>query len=82
MARSAFDKPPIRPVDLFEDFVEQRGDLRPRQTNVEFFEARRSSGQKRPLIVIVVAWLICAAFAITVGFVAWLMIGALTMYQL
>ena len=82
MPRSAFDKPPIRPVDLFEDFVEQRGDLRPRQTNVEFVEARRSSRQKRPLIVTVVAWLICAAFAITVGFVAWLMIGALTMYQL
>jgi hypothetical protein len=82
MPRSAFDKPPIRPVDLFEDFVEQRGDLRTRQTNVEFVEARRSSRQKRPLIVTVVAWLICAAFAITVGFVAWLMIGALTMYQL
>jgi hypothetical protein len=82
MARSGFDKPPIRPVDLFEDFIEQRGDLPPRQTNVEFFAARRSSWQKRPLIVTVVAWLICAAFAVTVAFVARLMISALTMYRL
>jgi hypothetical protein len=82
MARSPFQKPPIPPVDLFEDFVEQHGDLRSRQTNVVFFQPQRSSRQKFPLIVTVITWLICAAFGISVAFVAWLIIGTLTMYRL
>jgi hypothetical protein len=81
MARSPFQLP-MRPIDLFENFVEQRGDLRPRQANVEVFEPRRSSRQKISPIIAVIAWLICAAFCAGVAFLAWLIIGALTIYRL
>ena len=82
MARSLFQKPPVRPVDLFENFIEQRGELRIRRTNLEFPEARRLSGQKFPLIMTVLVWLMCAAFCVSVVFLAWLIVGALTMYRL
>lgn len=76
MAQSLFQKPLIRPVDLLEDFVEKRGDLRARQTNV----AGRSPSQKHPLIV-TIAWIICAAFCIGVWFIARFIIDTLTMYR-
>ena len=76
MAQPLFQKPLIRPVDLFEDFVGQCGDLRARQTNV----ASRSPSQKHPLIV-TIAWIICAAFCIGVWFIAWFVIDTLTMYR-
>lgn len=82
MARPLFQQPPIRPVDLFEDFVEQRGDLRSHRANAESLEAPGSSRQKFLLIITVVAWLICAAFGIGVAFIAWLIVSALTMYRL
>jgi hypothetical protein len=81
MARSLFQKLPTRPVDLFEGFIERRGDLRSRQTNVEFFEARRASRQKFPFVVTVFGWLLCAAYGVSVAIVAWLIIGTLTMYR-
>lgn len=81
MARSPFQLP-MRPIDLFEDFVDRRGDLRSRQADVEFFEPRHSSRQNVPPIIAVVAWLICAAFCVGVAFLAWFIIDALTMYRL
>ena len=59
-----------------EDFVEQRCDLRARQTNV----VSRSPSQKHPLVV-TVAWIICAAFCIGVSFIAWFITDTLTMYR-
>lgn len=80
MARSFFHKEPIRPVDLFENFIEQRGDLRLRQINVRFFEAIASQ-QKISLTVTVSAWLTCAALCSGIGLVAWLISDAVTMYR-
>jgi hypothetical protein len=80
MPRPFFHKEPIRPVDLFEDFIEQRGDLRLRQINVRFFEAIASQ-KKVSLTVTVSAWLTCAALCIGVGLVAWLISDAVTMYR-
>jgi hypothetical protein len=77
MVRPLRQKPPIRPVDLFE---KRRGELRSRQTNMMILQALRSPRQEHPLIV-AVAWLIFAVFCIGIGFVAWFIIGTLTMYR-
>jgi hypothetical protein len=82
MARSLFRKPPIRPRDLFEDFVEQRGDLRSRRPyNVDFVR-RRPSQQRPTLVVKAIAWLLFLILATIIWFAAWLIIGRLTMYWL
>lgn len=78
MARSPFQKRPVRPVDLFE---ERSGDLRSRQTKLVILQALRSPRQKHPLIITVIALLMCAAFGISVASLAWLIIGTLTMYR-
>jgi hypothetical protein len=75
---SLFQKPPIRPVDLLE---ERRGDLRSRQTNTVILQALRSPRRKHPLIATLIALLICASYGISIAFVAWLIIGTLTMYR-
>ena len=81
MAR-LFQKPPIRPRDLFEDFVERRGDLRPgRPYNVDVVR-RRPSRQRPTLVVKAIAWLVCLALATIIWFAAWLIIGQFTMYWL
>jgi len=80
MAR-LFQKPPIRPRDLFEDFVERRGDLRPpRPYNVAF--ERRPSRQRPTFVVKAIAWLVFLALATIIWFAAWLIIGQFTMYWL
>jgi len=81
MAR-LFQKPPIRPRDLFEDFVEQRGDLRSRRPYNVGFVRRRPSRRKPPLVVKAIAWLLCLTFATIIWFAAWGIIGQLTMYWL
>jgi hypothetical protein len=78
MARPPVQKPPIRPRDLLES---RRGDLRSRQTNKVISQALRSRRQEHHLIVAVIVWLIFAAFCIGIGFVAWLIIGTITMYR-
>jgi hypothetical protein len=65
MARSLFQKLPIKPVDLFE---ERRGEA-------------LCAPRKHSMIVTLIALLVCAAFCIGVTAVAWLIIGTLTMYQ-
>jgi hypothetical protein len=81
MAR-LFQKLPIRPRDLFEDFIEQRGDLRRRRPyNVDFVR-RRPSQQKPTLIVRAIAWLLCLVLATIIWFAAWLIIAQLTLYWL
>jgi hypothetical protein len=82
MALSSFKKPPIRPRDFFEDFVEQRGDLRPRRRYNVDFERRRPWQQKPPLVVKAIAWLLCLTLGIIIWFATWLIIGHLTMYWL
>jgi hypothetical protein len=81
MAR-LFQKPPIRPRDLFEDFVERRGDLRFRRRLSVDVEPRRPWQQKHPLTVRAIAWLLCLAFATIIWFAAWGIISQLTMYLL
>jgi hypothetical protein len=78
MPRSLFQKPPIRPIDLFE---ERRGESRSRQTNSVILRELHSPRQKHPLIVTLIALLICSAYVISVAFVAWQIIGTLTMYR-
>jgi hypothetical protein len=82
MAR-LFQKPPIRPRDLFEDFVERRGDLRPRRRpyNVDFVR-RRPSRQRPTLVVKSIAWLLCLILAAIIWVAAWGIISQLTVYWL
>jgi hypothetical protein len=81
MAR-LFQKPPIRPRDLFEDFVERRGDLQARRSsNVKL--VRRGPSRQRPTFVVkAIAWLLCLMMATIIWFAAWGIIGQLTMYWL
>ena len=81
MAR-LFQRSPIRPRDLFEDFVERRGDLRPRRPYNVGFVGRRPSRQRPTLVVKAIAWLVCLTLATIIWFAAWGIICQLTMYWL
>jgi hypothetical protein len=84
MARSLFQRPLGTGFAGRYDPFEDDGDLRRRRYNVDF-EQRRAAPRKSffwrlPIIVQMIVLLIAVAAGIIVGFVAWLVIGALTMH--